>query len=216
MKFNQALSKRQSNIASPAKIEPLTFTEAFLNAQSQCDDKEKWAFTDQQLFSNITQLGFNGSEVPAHFFRWLVYHLAENPSLQESIYQEIKSSSEKSAELPPYKSRHNLPLTEAVISETLRLHGWLSGGIVRRKTVAQSRLLNYEIPAGTIVVPLLEALMIDSKQFPQPFTFQPNNFIHKVQKQFLPFGLGKNLCSNVFLFFFIFSLVLALLNRPFC
>ncbi|WP_406378662.1 cytochrome P450 [Streptomyces sp. NBC_01618] len=85
-----------------------------------------------------------------------------------------------------------------VIRETLRLHhtGWL----VTRRTVTQTRLGPWSLPAGTELAYCQHVLHRDPALFPDPLSFNPDRWLEDAQAKaftpgaYLPFGAGKHKC----------------------
>lgn len=89
-----------------------------------------------------------------------------------------------------------LPCLDRVVQETLRLHhtGWL----VTRRTIEETRLGPWSVPAGTELAYCQHALRRDPLLFPNPLSFDPDRWLNGAQTlppgAFLPFGAGKHKC----------------------
>jgi cytochrome P450 len=69
-----------------------------------------------------------------------------------------------------------------------------------RRSLRDTELLGYAIPAGTQVYPLTAPVMWDEKYFPNPLGFDPERFSPERAEQqslgraFMPFGVGAHMC----------------------
>ena len=120
---------------------------------------------------------------------------------QEVLYDEIKNMVEKQsmkeAELD-YHTIQSLPYLDMVVHETLR---FFPLGDVERKCVKEYRIpgTNFVIPKGMIVQLPVTGIMMDEKYFPEPESFNPENFSQENKQRrspyaFLAFGMGPRNC----------------------
>jgi len=115
-------------------------------------------------------------------FRWLSKYAAENPALLERITVGKTTGHEG-----------RVSLQEAFVLETLRLNQ--SERLMR----VANRDISFEghfIPKGSTVRLCLWESHKSSESFADPFTFDPDRFIHRhpSKDQYSPFGLGKHSC----------------------
>jgi len=176
--------------------------------------KDNPNFTNNQLVATVIDLFAAGTETASSAIRWAVLYLARQPELQEKIYQELRdgmSGDINNNKLPSYNDRSKFPLTEATIMETQRIAS-LSPLAVMHKTLAPTKLNGYDIPEGTLAIPLLWNVLSDPQTFPDPSKFDPYRFLDengKVQRNpaLIPFSSGKRVCigeqlANMELFLF--------------
>ena len=96
------------------------------------------------------------------------------------------------------EDKPNLPFTEAVIQEILRITCIAPLGVPHNAT-ADIRLENgYIIPKDTMIFPNLHRITRNSQFFEDPNSFNPERFIDGNGKyakieQNIPFGIGKQL-----------------------
>lgn len=175
------------------EAEPNNYIHAFLKATS--DNKQNDYFTKKQLVTTVSDLFSAGTETTATTIRFLILFLARHPDIQEKLYQEIKEQVGVSA-LPNNADKTKLPFAEAVIMETQRLANVLPVGVLRR-SLAPTRFMGYDIPEGTLVVPLLTNVLLNPDVYEDPLQFNPNRFIDANGKlirdpKLIPFQLGKH------------------------
>jgi cytochrome P450 family 2 subfamily J len=173
-------------------FEPLNYIHAYMKTAQQ---RQGDSFTDIQLLTSVTDLFMAGSETTSTTLRWTILFLASHPETQEKLYQEIKDEIGTNS-LPNYADRTKLPFTEAVIMETQRLANLTPLGVPRR-TLAPCKLLGYDIPEGSIVVPLLTNVLHNPELYPNPHHFDPYRFLDEAGKvirdaKFIPFQAGMH------------------------
>ena len=150
-----------------------------------------------------------GFETSAVGLTYLLWELSKHPKIQDQLRKELASLNPpilfpKSTELPSAKSIDSLPLLEAIVTETLRLHAPIPG-IQPRVTPAPScTLAGYEnIPPNTRVNAQAYSLHRNPEVFPNPETWQPNRWLkdenspaelEERRRWFWAFGSGGRMC----------------------
>ena len=109
-----------------------------------------------------------------------------------------------SSELPPPKSIDNLPLLEAIVTETLRLHAPIPGIQPRVTPKPSCSLAGYDnIPAGIRVNAQAYSLHRNPQVFPDPESWQPKRWLKEEnsleeleerRRWFWAFGSGGRMC----------------------
>ncbi len=99
---------------------------------------------------------------------------------------------------PSLSDKDNLPYTNAVLLETLRIAS-LAYIAIPHQALEEIKIDKYTIPAGTTVFSSLYNAMHDEKYFKNPEVFDPSRFIDENGKfvhdeKVIPFGLGKRYC----------------------
>ncbi len=150
--------------------------------------------TGHQISSEILTLAVAGTETTASVLSWALYELARNPGVEARVLDELD---EVLGDRPvTFDDLGRLPYLKRVVDETLRLHhtGWL----VTRRTVTETRLGPWTVPAGTELAYCQHALHRDPGLFPDPLRFDPDRWLDSDQPRpthaFLPFGAGKHKC----------------------
>jgi sterol 14alpha-demethylase len=153
---------------------------------------------------------------------WILIRLASRPDIVEELYQEqIRNLG---ADLPPlqYEDLAKLPLSLAVIKETLRLHTPIHSIMRKVKSPMPVPGTKYVVPDDHVLLAALGVSATDPDYFPEPMTWEPHrwdadhplaprvpdhqlNEEEKVdygyglvskgaQSPYLPFGAGRHRC----------------------
>jgi cytochrome P450 len=99
---------------------------------------------------------------------------------------------------PSLSDKENMPYTNAVLLESLRV-GSLAYLAIPHQALETVTIANYTIPKGSTVISCLYLAMHDPKIFKDPDTFNPSRFIDAAgnfvsDEKVIPFGLGKRYC----------------------
>ncbi|MFI5683204.1 cytochrome P450 [Streptomyces sp. NPDC051636] len=149
--------------------------------------------TEEQICSEILTLALAGTENTATVLSWVLYELDRHPAIETRVLAELD---EVLGDRPvTLDDITRLPCLGRVITEALRLHhtGWL----VTRRTMHETRLGPWTLPAGTELAYCQHALHRDPAFYPEPLTFDPDRWLDGNQTPpgaFVPFGAGKHKC----------------------
>ena len=137
-------------------------------------------------------------ETTSSVLEWLVHYMVQYPSVQAKLVAEIDSKLPKSR--PPLLNDHSeLPYTEAVIQETLRISTSIPFGLFH-SALEDIQVAGYTIPKDTVVIGNLYAVNNDPKVWDSPREFRPERFLDQDGKfssrgsLIMPFGTGKRMC----------------------
>ncbi|KAJ7760722.1 cytochrome P450 [Mycena maculata] len=130
------------------------------------------------------------------FFRAML----ENPDVQKQAQKEIDSVV-SSGHLPDFADEKSLPYVTAVVKETMRWWPVTPIGVPHSVGV-EDRYRSYRIPAGSVVIANLWAMLQDESVYPDPQLFRPERFL--VDGQLNPavrspdtaFGFGRRICPG--------------------
>ncbi|KAK7048443.1 cytochrome P450 [Favolaschia claudopus] len=102
--------------------------------------------------------------------------------------------------LPVFEDRKDLPYCEAVFREVFR---WLPTVplALPHATKEDDVYEGYYIPAGTMVLPNIWAIVHDEELYPNSETFQPERFLNadgqlNTNERILGFGFGRRICAG--------------------
>ncbi|MEU9879064.1 cytochrome P450 [Streptomyces phaeochromogenes] len=162
-----------------------------LNVQ---DEKTGRPLTDQQICSEIITLALAGTENTGSVLAWVLYELARHPDTQADVLDELE---QVLGDRPvTFADISRLPVLERVIKEVLRLH--VTGWILTRRTLTETRLGPWTLPAGTNLAYCQHALHRDPGLYPSPLQFNPDRWLDGAQElppgALLPWGAGKHKC----------------------
>ncbi|XP_046556085.1 steroid 17-alpha-hydroxylase/17,20 lyase-like [Haliotis rubra] len=178
------------------------FCDALLATQEEACQEEDPDVMSQMSDRHITQtLGdiFGaGMDTSRHTLLWTLLTLAQHPDIQDKLHTEVDHVL-GGREFPSVSDRSNLPYTEAVLHESMRLHSVVPSGIPH-KTLCDTKVGGYDIPKGTTVIINHYALHHDPEQWTDPHTFNPDRFLDQNGKMatkpesWLPFSAGRRVC----------------------
>ncbi|KJE95200.1 cytochrome P450 [Capsaspora owczarzaki ATCC 30864] len=172
---------------------------------------EEGKLTREEVHDEIITLMIAGHETTANTMSWAIFQLARNPSVQAKLRQEIETVLE--GRPPKYEDRKNLPYTEWVIKESLRMYPTLP--IIPREAMADTEIRGKLVPKGTWVQADLVSMHSDPKIWGDPETFRPERFDesnpdnNRHPAAFMPFGGGRRICIGQRFAFLEATLVLA-------
>jgi cytochrome P450 len=150
--------------------------------------------SDEQVRDEALTLFLAGHETTAIALTWTWWLLSQNPEAEARLHAELD---EVLSERPPsIEDLPNLPYTQAVVSESIRLRppAWAIG----RSAVADHRANDVPIRAGSIVVVSPWLLHHDPRWWPEPEAFRPERWLtdatQRPRHAFIPFGGGPRVC----------------------
>jgi len=114
-----------------------------------------------------------GYESSALTLTWAFLLLAEHPDVDASLCAELASLSSYP---PTIEEMSNLPYTQAVVKETLRLYPplWMTG----RQSVNQCEIGGVTAPKGALVMTSQWAIHRSERYFPDPDSFRPERWLN--------------------------------------
>ncbi|XP_010536060.1 PREDICTED: abscisic acid 8'-hydroxylase 1-like [Tarenaya hassleriana] len=158
---------------------------------------DKEGLTDEQIADNIIGVIFAARDTTASVLTWILKYLAENPTVLEAVTEEqmaITEGKEGKSGLA-WEDTKKMPITSAVIQETLRVASILS--FTFREAVEDVEYEGYLIPKGWKVLPLFRNIHHNSQIFPDPEKFDPSRFkVATKPNAFMPFGNGTHSCPG--------------------
>jgi cytochrome P450 len=161
-----------------------------------------------ELYDQLTA----GHETSAVALTYLYWELSRNPELQTELRTELRTLSprisctpkgEELPELPLPKDIDSLPLLNAVVMETLRLHAPIPGIQPRITPEPSATLAGFEgIPPNTRVNAQAYSLHRNPEVFPAPESWLPQRWLQPndsaeletMRRWFWAFGSGGRMC----------------------
>lgn len=151
-------------------------------------------FNLQELRDQVATMILAGHETTAGTLFWASYMLALCPEIQEQVAAEARA-----ADLTDPTGCHadgRLPLTRAVIDETLRLYP--AAFVVVRRALGPDELAGHPVAKGDIVLVSPWVLHRHRKLWDDPDAFDPGRFLPgrpaPARFSYLPFGAGPRVC----------------------
>jgi len=151
--------------------------------------------SDELVLSESMQLLVAGHETSSNALSWLLYLLSSRPDCLERVRREFDSVlGEKSLS---YSDVPKFEFATQVIQEALRLYPpfWM----VDRMALADDRVGDLAIPAGSTVVVFIYGAHHSPQYWENPESFDPERFTKANEKlhtpfSYLPFGAGPRGC----------------------
>lgn len=174
--------------------------------------------------SELMDHSLAGHETTGMVLTYATWHLSKSPTLQEQLRSEILSigsslklrrpsatasvdSTDRASDpsLPNLKALDALPLLNAIVMETLRLHAPIPGPQPRETPKDGCNIGGYHIPEGARIASMAYSLHRDHKVFPQPESWEPGRWLpqdgketetshREMHRQFWAFGSGGRMC----------------------
>src|SRR5262249_49321386 len=136
------------------------------------DDETGTGMTTRQLRAEAMTLVIAGSETTGNTIAWACYLLTQHPRIQERLQRELDVV--LGGEDAGYDALDRLPLTRAVITETLRMYSpvW----ILPRRAVTDVEISGHLRPAGSRILFSPFALNRDPRLHHEPDRFDPDRW----------------------------------------
>ena len=176
-----------------------TDTGDLLSMLMLAEDEEGQRMSDTQLHDEVMTIFIAGHETTALTLTWAFVMLARSEEVEEKLHTELDSVLK--GDLPTLADLPNLPYTEMIISETLRLYpvAWL---ILRQATV-NLQIGPYRLPEGHQIWISPYVMHRHPGFFDAPEDFEPSRFapqaernpeLHLPKFAYMPFGGGPRIC----------------------
>jgi len=163
-------------------------------------DDDGSRMTDRQLRDEAMTLYLAGHETTALTLSWSWALLAEHPEVEAKLAAEW--SLVLGGRTPTPDDLPNLPYTDAVITEAMRVYPPVY--LVGREATRELELGGYRVPRGTTVFMSQWVSHRDPRWFPDPEAFRPERWMDGLAKRlpryaYYPFGGGPRVCiGNTF------------------
>ncbi|XP_066497530.1 cytochrome P450 [Hoplias malabaricus] len=151
-----------------------------------------------EVLGSITELLLAGVDTTSNTISWALYHLAQEPEIQQRLYDEIISVC-PGDKVTSSEDIRKMPWLKAIVRETLRLYPVVPGNA--RVTVENEIVVGGHLfPKNTLFHLCHYAVSYDEKIFPEPHAFLPQRWLrgekHLSQHPFgsVPFGFGIRAC----------------------
>ncbi|XP_031345329.1 probable cytochrome P450 304a1 [Photinus pyralis] len=177
------------------------FLDTFLGRMHdlQRENAELGSFTEKQLIWTLVDYFFPAPNVIGPSLNMLWAHLCKYPEVQTKVQEEIDRIVGRSR-LPNLDDRKNMPYTEAVIRESLRVDPVVPVNTPRR-CLQDTTLGGYYIPKNALILISIWGANYDPRIWKDPNEFRPERFLDEdgnllKKDHVLSFGAGKRLCAG--------------------
>jgi cytochrome P450 len=185
MNFNKNIKKDKHD-------EHIDLLQLLLNARYEDNGT---GMTDAQLRDEIITIFVAGHETTVNALSWTWYLLKQNNAEEQKLKEEsLKFTSKRE---PSFEDLPDMNYGKQVINESMRLYPPVVG--VSRKSIAESMIGNYIIPAGADIGVNIASIHRHPEFWQNPHEFEPQRFenfdIKGINRfTFMPFGAGPRIC----------------------
>lgn len=169
---------------------------------SETELKQTCSFSESSREDTMVDLLGAGGDTTATSVMWVILHLVREQDVQSKVFGEIESVVGRGRE-PCLEDRENMPYTQAVILESLRLT--TTAPLALPHSVQNDTLFHgYVIPKDATVIANVTTALKDLDAWPNPLEFNPCRFLSTdtitgkvnvvVPEQYIPFSLGPRSC----------------------
>ncbi|XP_030754114.1 cytochrome P450 4d2-like [Sitophilus oryzae] len=154
--------------------------------------------SDEDIRDEVNTFMFEGHDTSATATCFTLYALAQNPTIQDKVYQEIcEVIGNDPKEEITLSQINNLKYMDIVVKEALRIYQPVP--LIERNIDADWILDGIKIPKNTTVAIFLYGMNRDPHVFPDPETFDPDRFLPEQQTTrhnyaYIPFSAGPRNC----------------------
>lgn len=159
------------------------------------EDDRGQRMSDRQVHDEAMTLFLAGHETTAIALTWLWTLLARHQEVEKGLRAQINA--ELSGAPPAVGDLENLPLTEMVLNEVMRLYppAW----VFSRQAVEDVSLDGAQVRKDQVVLISPHAIHRDPRWYPKPEAFDPQRFLQGISRArpryaFIPFGGGPRIC----------------------
>jgi len=159
------------------------------------DEEGSGGMSDQLVRDEVMTLFLAGHETTANALTWTWYLLSQHPEVEEKLHAELAQV--LGGRVPEAGDVDRLVYTRKVLSESMRLYppAWIIG----REALADYRVRDYVLPAGSTVVMSQWVVHHDPRYYPDPLRFDPERWnpdaiAARPRFAYFPFGGGPRVC----------------------
>lgn len=159
------------------------------------DQESGTRMSDRQLRDEMMTLFLAGHETTANLLTWTWFLLSQHPDVEAVLFDEVDRAVQ--GRRPALVDLANLPYTEMIIREALRLYPPAPG--VAREPIEEVTIGGWVVPKGSLISVNTFVMQRDPRFFPDPERFDPARFQPGWEQRipraaYLPFGAGPRVC----------------------
>ncbi|KAK7863480.1 hypothetical protein R5R35_010516 [Gryllus longicercus] len=153
--------------------------------------------SDEEIREEVDTFMFGGHDTTSTSMCWTLYLMALHLDVQEKVYEEQMEIFQGSDRKPTMKDLSEMKYLERVIKESLRLYP--IAPFITRQVTQDIEIGEYCLPEGSQVMLHIYHVHRNHKYFPEPETFNPDNFLpERVLTRhpfaYVPFSAGSRNC----------------------
>lgn len=157
------------------------------------DPETGQSMNDEQLIDNLLTFYLAGHETTAKALTWTLFLLSRSPQWTAALEEEIERVTGGAEVAAGHIER--LALVQQVLKESMRVYPPVP--LMSRQAVADTRLGEHPISAGTSIVMPIYAIHRHAKRWEDPDAFDPEREAKIPRYQYLPFGAGPRICIGM-------------------
>ncbi|KAJ3764225.1 cytochrome P450 [Lentinula raphanica] len=177
--------------------------EKLTESEDVVEQEKRVQSTAATMYTDFSSLYYQTVSVISTF----ILAMLANPEAQKRAQEEIDSVVQ-AGELPRFSDQERLPYVTAIVKEAMRWKNVTPLGIPHAST-SEDIYRGYRIPAGSIMVPNIWAMLHNENMYPEPHAFKPERFIGTDGKinplikdpDTALFGFGRRICPGRFMAF---------------
>lgn len=195
----------EDRVKNPEKYkgEDSMFEEFFTLSEGKADPEMLAGF---QQFMLTLQLAANGNQLVT--IRWLLSHVYGDKAILEGVRAEVRAKLAEKGEGASIRDLMlddllDLSLTNACITEAVRLHSDIPSKLTFRQAEIDMEFKGFKIPQGSTIFLYADAVHKDEQYFPKAGGFCPHRYtdpetFNKMQmdKEIVTFGHGRKRCTG--------------------
>ena len=187
-----------------------------LSTLLEVQDEDGSRMNDRQLRDETITLFLAGHETTANTLSWTWWLLAQNPSVEKKLHEELDGV--LGGRAPSVEDLPKLSYLNSVLTESLRLYPTAWG--MARLTVEEHEIAGYPMHPGYGVAFAQWVVHRDARWFHAPLEFRPERWENGLAKQlprfaYFPFGGGPRQCIGNTFALMEASVVLATVGQKF-
>ncbi|XP_035317645.1 cytochrome P450 2C26 isoform X2 [Cricetulus griseus] len=165
----------------------------------QANHNQQSEFSLENLAITLSDLFAAGTETTSTTLRYALLLLLKHPHVTATKQEEIDQVVGRDRS-PSMQDRSRMPYTDAMVHEVQRFIDLVPTNLPHAVT-CDIKFRDFFIPKGTTIITSLSSVLHDSKEFPNPATFEPGHFLDKngnfkKSDYFMPFSTGKRICAG--------------------
>ncbi len=163
------------------------------------EDSDGRRLSNRDIVDHMMGMLFAAHETTASALAMMMYSLARHPDWQEGVRAEVLAGNR--VEPPGFEQLGEMPLTDAVFRETLRLYSPVQ--LLPRRNVRAFEFFDRRIPENSQILLSPQLCHRDPTLFEHSRAFRPERFLARGSEDqadpfsFVPFGKGSHMCIGM-------------------